>query len=92
MGFAAIESRDYWVSVGDALQQHWALVEAEEDGSATVYRLDGSSVIFDTMRFECEESARARLRRDGFVRFSEDPWLQTFLAPPEPPFRVSGES
>lgn len=86
-----IHSRDYWVKVVDNLQQNWALVETgdKQSSEARVFFMGDTSGVFDEMSFPSADEARRALQNNGFDRYADDRLLQSFLAPPEPPFRRS---
>ena len=46
-----IRSRDYWVKVVEMLQQNWALIDVEPDGSCIVHFIHDGSGKFDEMKF-----------------------------------------
>lgn len=82
-----IRSRDFWVKVVEMLQQNWALIDEDTDSKGcTVYFVGDLGGVFDRMRFNDGAEARAALTRNGFDRFAGDCHLESFLAPPEPPF------
>jgi hypothetical protein len=81
-----IHSRDYWVKVVEMLQQNWALIDQEVQGKAVVHFIDDRSGVFDRINFDSASAAQSSLIENGFRRYSEDPKLQEFLSPPEPPF------
>jgi hypothetical protein len=83
----SIRSSDFWVKVGEMLQQNWALVEAEEAEAVRVYFINDASGVFDDMAFASVNAADEGLRRNGFRPIAEDSELQSFLRPPSAPFR-----
>jgi hypothetical protein len=85
--FVAIQGRDFWVKVVEMLQQNWALVEAEDVGSARVYFINDAGGVFDEIFFCSTGTAGEALAHNGFIRFSEHDDLQSFLRPPSSPFR-----
>ncbi len=82
-----IKSQDFWVKVVEMLQQNWALVDCQEDNSVRVCFVNDTSGVFDEMGFQSINHAETALKRNGFCRFSSALDLQTFLRPPNPPFR-----
>jgi hypothetical protein len=83
----AIRGNDFWVKVVEMLQQNWALVEAEDSGTARVYFISDASGVFDEIVFSSTITAAEALARNGFMRFSANNGLQSFLHPPLEPFR-----
>lgn len=81
-----IRSRDYWFKIVEFLQQNWALIDENLDGS-TVFFFDDASGVFDLLSFPSVAEAEAALRRNGFDRFLEDRQAQEFIALPKPPFQ-----
>lgn len=77
---------EYWFKVVDFLQQNWALIDINDDMSATVLFIDDASGVFDEMPFSSDNEARQGLRRNGFKLLSEDAEAQGFISPPRPPF------
>ena len=84
-----IKSRDYWFKIVEFLQQNWALIDANEDSSVTVFFIGDRSGVFDQMFFQSIDAAQKGLRLNGFAPFSEDKEAQKFIAVPEAPFRES---
>jgi hypothetical protein len=85
----SIRSRDYWVKVVEMLQQNWALIDVEDDGSGLVWFLDDHGGAFDQIRFASAGEACVGLARNGFRRFIEDAKLQSILAAPRDNFHRS---
>ena len=81
-----IESRDYWFKVVDFLQQNWALIEQNKDGSALVYFFGDTSGVFDQMNFKSQSEAEKALKRNGFNLYAEDIEAQNIIAKPSLPF------
>lgn len=81
-----ILSRDYWYIVTSFLQQNWALIDENEDGSVTVFFLGDTSGVFDRMIFGSKALAISGLKRNLFVRYEEDKEAHQFIFPPQPPF------
>jgi hypothetical protein len=77
-------SPQWWVKVIEMLQQNWALPVASNKGVDVLFVTDTSGV-FDRLAFDSGETAKAALRRNGFVEYASDPGLQRFLAPPTLP-------
>ena len=46
-----IQSRDYWFKIVECLQQNWALIDVNSDGSCTVYFIEDLSGVFDSLGF-----------------------------------------
>lgn len=86
----AINSEDYWVKVVGMLQQNWALVGQAGTDNWTVYFITDSSGVFDQLIFRSLRDAQEALKANGFSRFAGDNHLQSFLAPPPPPFHQGG--
>ena len=80
-----IESRDYWFTVVEMLQQNWALIEPR-DQSVMIYFMSDTSGVFDEMTFDSSVEAESALRLNGFTRFTDDPRAASFLRRPDPPF------
>ena len=84
-----IQSRDYWFKVVEYLQQNWALVDRDDTGSgSTAFFFGDTSGVFDKLKFDSEAEAYRALRRNGFLRFDDDPEAQEVIAKPQPPFHV----
>jgi hypothetical protein len=81
-----IKSRDYWFKVVGMLQQNWALIDEISGGSQRVYFVGDTSGVFDELEFTNVVAAEEALRRNGFVKYEEDPKAHQFIAKPEPPF------
>lgn len=79
-------SSDYWFKVVEFLQQNWALIDVNEDSTATVIFLNDASGIFDQMFFSSADEAQKGLRKNGFMPLSEDKEAQKFIATPKGPF------
>jgi hypothetical protein len=82
-----IRDRDFWVKVVEMLQQNWALIDDEPDGSATIHFVSDSGSVFDGISFASRHEAQGALQRNRFRRFAEDSAAQSILRPPSPPFR-----
>jgi hypothetical protein len=83
-----IKSRDYWFKVVEFLQQNWALIDADNEGtSCTVFFFGDDSQVFDRMSFASLREAASALRRNGFARFDEDPNAGKIMALPRSFFR-----
>ena len=85
----AIQSTDFWVKVVEMLQQNWALIDAEENGTVRVFFISDTSGVFDAIAFSSASAASSALGRNGFKRFADSVDLQSFLRPPSAPFRRS---
>lgn len=81
-----VRSRDFWFKVVDMLQQNWALVDADDDGSAVIYFVSDTSDVFDRLSFASVDAAMEGLLANGFRRFAEDAEAQSFIRPPDGPF------
>jgi hypothetical protein len=81
-----IKSRDYWFKVVEFLQQNWALIDENADGTATVYFFGDTSGVFDQMNFPSKVEAEIALRRNWFGLYDEDKEAQEVIAKPNPPF------
>ncbi len=88
-GPVSFASRDFWVKVVGMLQQNWAVIEASEGSSATVFFVSDASQVFDRLEFRSAQDAATALERNGFRRHAGDESL-SFLRPPTGPF-VRGE-
>lgn len=86
----AINSQDYWVKVVGMLQQNWALVSQAGTDNWTVFFITDDSGVFDQLIFKSLRDAQEALKANGFSRFAGDNHLQSFLAPPRPPFYEGG--
>ena len=84
-----IKSRDYWFKIVEFLQQNWALIDANEDSSVTVFFIGDRFGVFDQMVFQSIAAAQNGLRLNGFAPFSKDKEAQKFIAAPEAPFKKS---
>lgn len=82
-----ISSRDYWFKVVEMLQQNWALIDSQPDGSCVVYFIGDTSGVFDQLTFDSIEQAIEGLSNNGFSRYEADERAKKFIAPPVPPFR-----
>lgn len=82
-------SRDFWFKVVGMLQQNWALVDADEEGRATVYFVHDGSGVFDRMTVESVRYAEDGLARNGFRRLAAEHKAREFLSPPASPFTES---
>lgn len=83
-----IESRDYWFKVVEFLQQNWALVDVNDDGSGcTIFFIGDTSGVFDQMAFSTVADALGALQRNGFSRYADEAESQNFISVPEPPFQ-----
>jgi hypothetical protein len=83
---------DYWFKVLGMLQQIWAFINVEPDGSSTVFFMSDDSTIFDEMRFTSQQEVCRHLTVKGFSRYAMAAEAQKFLSPPKPPFRKRGTS
>ena len=86
----AMPSTALWVKVVEMLQQNWASIDDQANGRAVVSFVSDDSGIFDRMIFPSRAAAEEGLRRNGFKYFDSSPRLQSFLAPPRPPFGPGG--
>jgi hypothetical protein len=77
-----------WVKVVEMLQQNWAATERDASGGVRIYFISDTGGVFDEMAFASETEAIAGLTRNGFRRFADARDPQSFLRPPEPPFRT----
>lgn len=68
------------------LQQNWALVSRSSTGDWAVFFITDGSGVFDQLSFKSDREAQEALIANGFARFADDESLQSFLAPPLPPF------
>lgn len=82
-----IPSTDYWFKVVDMLQQNWALITPDDQGSVTAFFISDASGVFDRLVFPAPADAAAALTRNGFARYADDPDAQDFIRPPSPPYR-----
>jgi len=82
----AIQSRDYWFKIIEMLQQNWALIDIDPDGSCLVYFMHDGSGVFDEMHFTSEQEAQSQLKQNGFRRYAEDSKAQEFISTPKSPF------
>ncbi len=82
-----ISSRDYWFKVVEFLQQNWALIDSNSDGTCTVFFIGDSSGVFDRLSFSSDTEAKKALKRNGFASFTDDKEAQNFISVPKPPFK-----
>ena len=68
------------------LQQNWALIDVNSDGSCTVYFISDCSGVFDSLRFPSEDEAKEALKHNRFHRYADDIGAQEFLVVPKSPF------
>ena len=85
-GSMSIRSRDYWVKVVEMLQQNWALIDTNADGSAHVFFVSDARDVFDEMDFASAEEAEVGLKRNGFRLLAARSDMQRLLRPPASPF------
>ena len=81
-----ITSRDYWYKIVECLQQNWALIDVNSDGSCTVYFISDCSGVFDSLWFPSEDEAKEALKNNRFHRYVDDIGAQEFLVVPKSPF------
>lgn len=81
-----IRSRDHWFKIVEFLQQNWALLDDNPDGSCTIHFVDDASGVFDRLTYPTREEAEGRLGWNGFERFANDAHARSFLRAPMPPF------
>lgn len=86
----AINSQDYWVKVVGMLQQNWALINRNDDGTCTVFFISDDSGVFDQLSFRSLNDSHKALGANGFTRFLASGNLQSLLVPPPPPFHEGG--
>ena len=86
-GAAEIKVEGLWVKVVGMLQQNWASIEQTESAGVRVRFVTDAGDVFDEMTFITDTEAVAGLTRNGFRRLADAPDLQSFLRPPDPPFR-----
>jgi hypothetical protein len=77
-----ISNRDWWVKVLGMLCHNWALIERNDDGSATVYFFQDQGdkerpAVIDSLSFEGIREARIGLKRNGFelLKSYPGPWM-----------------
>lgn len=85
-GEVAIDSSDHWFKTVEYLQQNWALIAPSVDGTAELYFLGDTGLIFDEMIFPSVVAATDALQDNGFRRYSEDTQSQAIIRPPVPPY------
>ena len=61
-----LRARDFWIRVTGMLQQNWALIEREADGTATIFFVNDMAEAFDLIPMRSPEQAARALRRNGF--------------------------
>ena len=83
-----IQSRDYWFKIIEMLQHNWALIDPKADGGVTVYFVGDTSGVFDQIDFADADTAVDALKRNGFRRLADDAHAQSFIRPPQSPFRL----
>jgi hypothetical protein len=77
-----ISNRDWWVKVLGMLCHNWALIERNNDGTATVYFFQDQGgkerpAIIDSLSFAGVREAREGLKRNGFdfLKTYPGPWM-----------------
>jgi len=77
-----ISNRDWWVKVLGMLCHNWALIERNDDDSATVYFFQDQGgrerpAVIDSLSFEGVREARDGLKRNGFelLKTYPGPWM-----------------
>jgi hypothetical protein len=77
-----ISNRDWWVKVLGMLCHNWALIERNDDGSATVYFFQDQGgkerpAVIDSLSFVGVREAREGLKRNGFelLKTYPGPWM-----------------
>jgi hypothetical protein len=77
-----ISNRDWWVKVLGMLCHNWALIERNDDDTATVYFFQDQGgkerpAIIDSLSFEGIREARDGLKRNGFefLKSYPGPWM-----------------
>jgi hypothetical protein len=83
----AIKGKDFWVNVVEMLQQNWALIDIQAQGSARVFFISDTSGVFDEMVFLSTSAAEQPLKLNRFKRLSVNADLQSFLHPATGPYR-----
>jgi hypothetical protein len=84
-----IKSRDYWFKTVECLQQNWALIDENADGTAIVYFFGDTAGVFDQLNFSSVAEAETALQRNYFSRYEDDEVAQKVIACPGPPFYQS---
>lgn len=84
-----IVSREYWFKIVGFFQQNWALVDINDDSTATVYFIHDRGGVFDKMLFPSKTDAEAGLSRNGFELYAQAQEAQNFLSYPKAPFQVA---
>lgn len=82
-----IKSQSYWFKIVDFLQTNWALIDEQNDGTATVWFFSDTSGVFDQIRFETLQCAVNGLMDNGFDLYEKREDVERFLTPPKPPFK-----
>ena len=89
---AKTAGKDYWFNIVEMLQQNWAFIVPNDEGSVTVKFVDGASRVFDRLHFPTASAANDALLRNGFRPYADDLNVQSFIVPPLPPFEESSKS
>jgi hypothetical protein len=83
----AAVAEDPWFKVVDMLQQNWAVI-LEEDVEVLVVFYGDTCGVFDELRFDSSDEAKAALLKNGFRKYKEDERAQGFIALPQGSFQV----
>ena len=82
-----IRSSNYWFKISEFLQTDWALIDENDDGTASVRFITDSSAVFDELHFTTLEAAVKGLLANGFDIFYINDEVKDVLVPPKPPFK-----
>jgi len=84
-----IASRNFWYKIIGMLHQDWALVDAHDDTTATVYFLNDCSEVFDQVTFPSKAEAVNGLSENGFSLATQSDFFVNRT--PQPPFALCGK-
>lgn len=90
--FVMICSRDFWLKTPGTGARVWALIDAFSGGDINVYLINDESAIIASRQFRSLQSARERLRAEGYLRLLEDRGAQASEEAPGAPFYVDRRS
>ena len=81
-----INSNDFWIKVTRVLGQNYALVDSQDNEKIKIFFIDETSWVFDELEFGSEDEAIEGLKRNNFIKLSDNKKLQGFVYLPKPPF------
>ena len=81
---------DFWCKPLENHQQNWALINHISDSqNVAVYFMNELSGVFDRLMFNNLDEAVLSLRKNYFLRYSENEELKEYFGPPEAPFYIA---